>query len=91
MRKAVKRLKNGKAGGDDGIVAELLKYGWEVVINWLFQVLTEVWREKRVPEEWKKSILVPLHKKKDRKNCDNYRGISLLSVPGKVFCLVVLN
>ena len=38
-----------------------------------------------------KSILVPLHKKKDRKNCDKYRGISLLSVPGKIFCLVLLN
>jgi hypothetical protein len=53
VRKAVKRLKNGKAGGNDGIVAELLKYGGEGVINWLFEVLTEVCREKKVPEDWK--------------------------------------
>ena len=56
LRKAVKRLKNGKAGWFDGILAELLKYGGEVVINWLFEVLTEVWREKKVPKDWKKTF-----------------------------------
>ena len=43
------------------------------------------------PRGLEKSILVPLHKKNERENCDNYREISLLSVPGKVVCLVVLN
>ena len=47
VRNAVKRLKNGKAAGDDGVVAELLKYGGEDVIEWMFEVLTEVWRERR--------------------------------------------
>ena len=58
VRKAVtvKRLKNGKARGDDGIVAELLKYGGEVEINWLFEVVTEVWMEKKVPEDWKNPL-----------------------------------
>ena len=47
-------------------------------------------REKG-PRGLEKSILVHLNMKKDRKNCDNYHAISLLSAPGKVFCLVVLN
>ena len=87
----MKRLKNGKTAGDDGVVAELLKYGGKDVIEWIFELLTEIWRERKVPNDWKKSVLVPLHKKKDQTVCDNYRGISLLSVPGKVFCLVLLN
>ena len=40
MRKAERRLKNGKTGRDDGIVDELVNYGVEVVVSWLFEVLT---------------------------------------------------
>ena len=59
------------------------------MIDWLLEILQEVWT-KRVPSEWKKAILVPVHKK-DRKICDNYHGISLLSGSGKVLSLVLLN
>ena len=72
-------------------VSEMLKNGGEVMIDWLLEILQEVWRTKQLPSEWKKSVLVPVHKKKDRKVCDNYRGISLLSVPGKVLSLVLLD
>ena len=41
--------------------------------------------------EWKRSVLVPKHKKKDRKVCNNYRGIALLSIPGKVLSLILLE
>ena len=44
-----------------------------------------------MPNEWKSATLVPLHKKKDRKACDNYQGISLLNVPGKVLALTLLE
>ena len=43
------------------------------------------------PEDWQSQILVPLHKKGGRTSCDNYRGIALLSVPGKVFAKAILN
>ena len=91
VEQAVKKLQNGKAAGEDEIVAEMLKSGGEVMIDWLLEILQEVWRTKQLPSEWKKSILVPVHKKKDRKVCDNYRGISLLSIPGKVLSLVLLD
>ena len=91
IEQAVKKLQNGKAAGEDEIVAEMLKNGGEVVIDWLLEILQEVWRTKQLPSEWKKSILVPVHKKKDRKICDNNRGISLLSIPGKVLSLVLLD
>ena len=41
--------------------------------------------------EWKRSVLVPIHKKNDRKVCDNHRGIAMLSVPGKVLSLILLE
>ena len=48
--------------------------------------------EKRVPREWQKALIVPLFKNKgSRLDCGNYRGISLISVPTKVFMRVLLN
>ena len=44
-----------------------------------------------VPEDWKKQLLIPLHKKGSKKDCDNYRGIALLSIPSKVFSRAILN
>ena len=50
-----------------------------------------IWKTGKVPQEWKDSVLIPLFKKKDHLVCDNYRGISLLSIPGKVLANVLLG
>ena len=68
-----------------------MKSGGSAVIDWLTELLQEVWRTRQVPQEWKDATLVPLHKKKDNKICDNYRGVALLSVPGKVLALILLE
>lgn len=87
---AVNKLKNVKAAGSDEIAPEVVKSGGLPMVDWLFELLREDWKIKQVPQEWKKATLVPLHKK-DRKVCDNYRGIALLSIPGKVFSLILLE
>ena len=61
------------------------------MIDWLWELLRMVWRTRQVPGEWKSATLVPLHTKKDKKFCDNYGGISLLNVPGKVLGLILLK
>ena len=50
-----------------------------------------VWQQERVPADWKNGIIIPLPKKGDLSDCGNWRGITLLSVPGKVFSRVLLN
>ena len=82
-------MKNGQAPGADGISAELLKLGGDTVVRWLLYLATVVWKEERVPEDWVKQLTILLHKKGSMQDCDNYRGITLLSVPGKVFCRVI--
>ena len=48
--------------------------------------------EGRVPRDWQRTIVVPLYKGKgDRGDCKNYRGISLLSIPGKVYGSVLID
>ena len=86
---AVRTLKNGKAPGGDEITAELLKLGGAAVVQSLTHLAALVWESETVPADWMKQLTVPLHKKGPTKDCDNYRGIALLSVPGKVFCRVV--
>ena len=44
-----------------------------------------------IPDDWLKQIIIPLHKIGAYDDCENYRGIALLSVPGKVFCKVIQN
>ena len=90
VAKAVRRLQNGKAAGKDRIVAELLKSGGETVIDWLTELMQEVWRTKKVPQDWRNATFIPLFKK-DRTQCNNYRRISLLSIPGKVLTLILLQ
>ena len=44
-----------------------------------------------MPQEWKESIIVPIHKKGDRMDCNNYRGISLLSTSYKILSNILLS
>jgi len=43
----------------------------------MYKLVRQIWAEKRIPEEWKETIIVPIHKRGDRDGCENYRGIAL--------------
>jgi Reverse transcriptase (RNA-dependent DNA polymerase) len=89
---AIRRLKTGKAAGVCGIVPELLKYGEPCASSALQSLCGHVWETGEIPADWRKGIILPLYKGKgDRTECKNYRGITLLSVPGKVFARVLLD
>ncbi len=69
----------------------MLKYEGEIVVDWMVWICSLAWEQSKVPEYWRKAIIVPLYKGKgNREECNNYKGISLLSVPGKM-CERVLN
>ena len=83
--KCVRKLKNNKTGGSDGIVGELLKYGGSGMVDLLEQLFSVIWQEEIVPRQWRDGLIVNIFKKGDREDPGNYRGITLLSVVGKVF------
>jgi len=91
VRQAIKKLKDHKAPGTDGIKAELLKAGGDAVLEALHTLIVKIWEEEKVPQDWKRSEIKVLFKKGDRKECKNYRGISLLCVAGKAFAWIVLR
>ena len=86
---AIKSLKSGKAAGIDEIRPEMLKSMGEKGMQWLLRVCRTAWRTGNTPEDWRTGVVVPLYKKGDHKDCNNYRGITLLSLPGKAYAKVL--
>ena len=91
LRKAIDCLSTGKAPGEDGIPGEVIKAGKEELIEDLHELLCLCWKEGSVPQDMRDAKIVTLYKNKgDRSDCNSYRGISLLSIVGKVFARVIL-
>ena len=86
IEKAINGLANGKAPGNDAIPSEVIKQWMPVLLPHLHELLSLCWREGEVPQNMRGAKIVTLFKNKgDCSDCNNYRGISLLSVLGKMF------
>ena len=57
----------------------------------IHKLITSIWKKEKLPEEWKESIIVPIHKKGDKTDCNNYRGISLLPTTYKILSNILLS
>ena len=89
---AVDGLACGKAPGKDGIPPEVLKNGKQTILQPLHELLCLCWEQGHIPQDMRDANIVTLYKNKgDRSDCNNYRGISLLSIVGKVFAGVTLT
>ena len=89
---AMKVMVNAKAVGPDGLLAELLKLGLQqdrTIQLELHRLTILIWRQGKVPQQWKGAVITVLHKKGDKTECGNYRGISFVSHAGKVLLKVV--
>jgi hypothetical protein len=84
-------MKSGKAPGIDNITPEVLKVDAETSIDLLYSMFVNIWVEEKLPAAWKKGMIVKLPKKGDTTNCNNWRGITFLSVASKVFSSIILN
>ena len=91
VQEAVGQLRSGKAPGVDGVVNEVLKYGGEGMERALHKLFTIFFERERVPADWTRGLVVPLYKDGDKHEVDNYRGITLLSVVGKLYTVVLNN
>ena len=103
---ALHKLSSGKCGGMDDVAPEILKMALQHhptnlsttltlpqsnFAKALWTALANVWNSGRIPQSWTTSLVVPIRKKGDPTVMDNYRGISLISVLGKVLSLVILG
>nr|VZI19008.1 unnamed protein product [Spirometra erinaceieuropaei] len=88
---AIRKLRNNKVPGEDGIPAEIFKSCVDTLKPWLHEVIERAWRDEVVPDDWGLGILVPILEKGDKSRCQNQRGINLIDVAAKIFATILLR
>jgi hypothetical protein len=84
-------LKKLKSPGSDQIPANLIQAGGETLLFAMHKLISSVWNKEELPDQWKESIIVRIHKKGDKTDCNNYLGISLLSTSYKILSNILLS
>ena len=91
LSKAIDSLASGKTPDSNGIPPDLVEHCKTTLLHSLHVLLCQYWQEVAVPQDMRNAKIITLFKNKgERSVCNNYRGISLLSVIGKVFVKVIL-
>jgi len=91
IRSGIKSLKIGKATEIDNIPSEAIYAGGEVSVEALYKLLNKIWREEKIPDEWKRVLLVKLPKKGHTTHFQNWRGVTLLVIASKILSWIVLD
>ena len=73
-----------KASGGDGIPAELLQILTDDAVKVLHSICQHIWKTQQWPQNWKRSVYIPIPKKDNAKECSNYCTIALISHTSKV-------
>jgi hypothetical protein len=81
---AIGKLKSYKSPGTHQIPTELIKAVSETLYSEIHKLICSIWNKEELPQQWKESIIVPIYKKGDKTDCNNYQGISLLSTAYKI-------
>ena len=83
-------MANGKAEGPDQIPVEVWKCLGEAGLEWLSELFNVIFKTAKMPREWNASTVIPLYKNKgDIQDCNNFRGIKLLSHTMKLWERVI--
>ena len=85
----IAELKQGKAAGVDAMINEIFRYGGPGIGKATARLCEEMFRVERVPTDWARGLIFPLFKDGDARVPDNYRGITLLSVVGKIYTSIL--
>ncbi|RUS69643.1 hypothetical protein EGW08_022594 [Elysia chlorotica] len=91
IERAIKSLKSGKAPGQDNLNAELFKVDPPLAAEIIKPLFTSIWGKKELPKDWTEGIIVKIPKKGTRSDCNNWRGITLLSIPSKILSKIIIQ
>ena len=78
-----------KASGGDGIPAELFQSLKDDAVKVLHSICQQIWKTQPWPQDWKRSVFIPIPKKGNAKVCSNYRTIALISHASKVMLRII--
>ena len=86
---AIGSITTNKASGGDGISVELFQILKEDTLKVLHSICQQIWKTQQWPQDWKKSVFIPIPKKGSAKECSNYRTIALISHASKVMLKIL--
>ena len=86
---ALESITTNKASGDDRIPIELFQIVKDDAVKVLHSICQQSWKTQQWPQDWKRSVFIPIPKKGDAKECSNYHTIPLISRPSKVMLKIL--
>ena len=78
-----------KASGGDGILVELFQILKDDAVKVLHSICQQIWKTQQWPRDWKRSVLIPIPKKGNAKECSSYCTIALISHASKVMLKIL--
>ena len=86
---ALGSITTNKASGGDGIPVELFQILKDDVVKVLHSICHQIWKTQQWPQDWKRSVFIPIPKKYNAKECSNYHTIALISHASKVMLKIL--
>ena len=86
---ALGSITKNKAGGDDGIPVELFQILKDDAVKVLCSICQQIWKTQQCPQDWKRSVFIPIPKKGNAKECSDYCTIALISHTSKVMLKIL--
>ena len=89
VRWALGSITTNKPSGGDGIPVEILQILKDDAVKVLHSICQQIWKTQQWPQDWKRSVFIPVPKKGNPKECSNYRTIALISYASKVMLKIL--
>ena len=84
VKRALESITMNKASGGDGVLVELFQILKDDDVKVLYSICQQIWKTQQWPQDWKRSVFIPVPKKGNAKECSNYNAIALISQANKV-------
>ena len=86
---ALRSITVNKASGGDGILVKLFQILKEDTVKVLYSICQQIWKTQQWPQDWKRSVLSPIRKKGNARECSDYRTTALISHTSKVMLKIL--
>ena len=86
---ALERITTNKVNGGDGIPVELFQILKDDAVKVLHSICQQIWKTQQWPQDWERSVFIPISKKGEAKECSNYYTLALISHASKVILKIL--
>ena len=89
VKQALESITTNKASGGDGIAVELFQILKDDAVKMLHSICQQIWKTQQWPQDWERSVFIPIAKKGNAKECSNYLTIALILHASKVMLKIL--